>query len=215
MIHLAAASIWTTQKKLILAPTTETFLTNERIGILAASGSGKTTLAKTLAGQIKPQKGWVIRLKEPDTILGQENLLHPDLNSREAVLITAELLGLDPQKACDRALEFCMTPVDYKIKELSPVAKSALAFALSIQINSHWIIADDRLVPNDPALRVRAEAAIRHRLLSSGLILISKNASLLGKFCERFFVLTRGQLIPSRTLSDANTMLNQSLEPTT
>lgn len=212
MIQLSAATIRTPNGRLILAPTTESFAPFARIGILAAPGSGKTILARALAGIAPIASGKIIRPSGQCTILGQENLLHPAMRLQKALENTAELLGLPPQKAANAAMEFCMTPQGQTVGDLSPIAKSALSFALSLQRETAWLIADDRLIPNDPRLLPRAHAAIERKLDHAGLILISKNATQISKYCSRFFVLTGQQLIPTEGFKAANHLFTRVLE---
>ena len=198
MIELRAATVWTPSGQPILSPTSERFVPKEKIGILAAPGSGKTTLARIFAGLQPPQQGRVIRSTIRDTILGQENLLHPHMALHAALTDAATLLGLPHQCAIERALRFAgkgLNPTQ-NVSSLSPVQKSALSFALSLQRPGQWLIADDRLVPSDPGLAASAEAAVRLRLKTAGLIYISKNATQLQRYCDRFFVLAATNLIP-------------------
>jgi len=212
MIELSAASTWASNGHPILAPTTETFFEGERVGILAAPGSGKTTLARLLAGLDPPKSGRISRDGPASTILGQENLLHPEMSVLGAIRNMIDLFDLDPNRTLPRTLMFCDLKMGAKIKELSPVTKSVLAFALSIQIPGHWLVADDRLIPNDARFATTATAAIERRLRNAGLIFISKNATQIGRYCDRFFVLHKAQLIEMANFRDAGHLFQQSLE---
>ncbi|MEO0344417.1 MAG: hypothetical protein AAF198_13365 [Pseudomonadota bacterium] len=211
MIKLNAASIWKPSGNLILSPTSICFERFDRIGILAASGSGKTSLSKLLAGIDAPSTGSVELMFGPQTILGQENLLHPYMALDEALDIATKLLGLLHPNAVDSAMRFAhlTPPFPKKVIELSPIQKSNLAFALSIQRKSAWIIADDRLITNDPNRSALATAMIHSRLLNTGLVLITKNSSLISRFCSRFFALANAGLIPVRDTKIASAILRK------
>ena len=214
MIKLSAAAAWTPSNQLLLAPTTESFRNGEHIGILAAPGSGKTTLARIIAGSAAPNSGRVLRDGPQTTILGQENLLHPHMQIGPALEMAAIYLGLKARDPAAKCLKFATPGLEpwARVSTLSPVQKSCLAFALSVQQPGQWIIADDRLVPSDPQFAAKAEVALRMRLRRSGLIFISKNATQLGRFCTRLFVLARASLIAVPDVAMALAVLRTSEE---
>ncbi|MEM9211706.1 MAG: ATP-binding cassette domain-containing protein [Pseudomonadota bacterium] len=216
MIGLRDAVITAPNGRILLAPTTETFLENERIGILAAPSSGKTTMAQALAGLVPPSQGRILRQGQQTTILGQENILHPHMSVAGGLDVAARLLGLDSNMAVRKALKFVdfSLPLSTRLSTLSPIARSELAFALSVQRTDPWIIADDRLLPNSPKLAAKAEQALTLRLKTAGLVLITKNVTQIGRVCDRLFVLAHRLLIPVPDIRMAQTVLATSLEVT-
>ncbi|MEM9715700.1 MAG: ATP-binding cassette domain-containing protein [Pseudomonadota bacterium] len=210
MIELSAAATWAPNGKLLLTPTNLIFQTGERVGILSKTGSGKTTLARLLAGIDLPKQGRITRTGPAATILGQENIIHSYMHIGPALQSAAELLGLCPISAPLAAFYFAgMDPqTRLKVDQLSPVQKSVLAFGLSIQRPTNWLIADDRVIPNDPSRTALANALIEHRLMTAGLIVISKNHGLLARYCDRFYVLTSASLMPVDDIRTGQTVLD-------
>jgi capsular polysaccharide transport system ATP-binding protein len=185
----------------------------ERVGILAAPGSGKSSLARLLAGIDQPDHGTVSHIGRVSWPIGFAGFLHPNLTIAENINNFARLVGTSP----DGVNQFCrdVFGIDYgprkAMQNLSPTQRSLLAYACSLSIEgpATWI-ADETITVGEPADRIACDKILAERLVTGGLVFLSRNARQLTAYCDRFLVLINKRLVPCDDLVVAQEALELS-----
>lgn len=196
--------------KILFASISAVFPDMARVGILADIGSGKSTLARLLSGIEKPDSGSIRSTGRISWPLGASGGLHPDLTGAENIAIYAGLLN----DSVARAQAFCVSfgaledVLDRKVKVYSPAIRARLGYSLSMAFQCDTYIADDVIAVGDTEFRDRCTAMLERRLAGAGLVLISKNASQLDRYCNQFMGLIAGQLVECNSAQQAADILD-------
>ncbi len=182
----------------ILLDVSVDFGQREKVGILAASGTGKSTIARMLAGIEAPDSGQILRRGWVSWPLGFAGGFHPELTLRKNYVLLSDILGLPLANVIAFCCEFGQleAALDQPAKSLSPAARLAAAYCFSLATPCQTYVADDVIGFGEGLVRKKTEAMLKYRLESAGLVFISKNPSQLSEFCDRFFVLLGGKLVP-------------------
>jgi capsular polysaccharide transport system ATP-binding protein len=198
----------------ILAPTSLIFGEGERVGILAARGSGKSVIARLLCGIDQPDTGAVVRAGRVSWQLGAAGALHPDLTVAENIGIVARLTGEDPLSltALCEVLGGLAPILQRPMKTVSPAQRAAVAWCVAAGVTCDTYIADDTIGFGLDRQRDMSEAFLLQRLETAGLVFLSSNPQQIARFCQRYFVLIAGQLIPCPDLSAGQAALT-SMHP--
>lgn len=174
---------------------------NEKVGIIANPGSGKSTLAKLLSGIEEPSSGLIASNSSTSWPIGFAGFFHPDLTAYDNIKLIARLSGSDP----DRMITYCQeigglkSEMNSLVKKFSPTSRAILAYCCSIAVKRDIFIADDVISVGGKEVRARCETLMNELLKHTGLIFLSKNILQLNKFCDKFYALINGELIPCNT----------------
>lgn len=183
---------------------------HERIGILALAGSGKTTITRLLSGVERPDRGFIRRTTSLSFPLGSTDGFHEGLTGAENIRHLAQLLQRDIAETVDYVESFADIGKNYTraVGNYSPAMRARLGFALSMAVEYDTYLSDGVTSSGDHLFKDKCEAALHERLSRSGIILLSRHARTLNRFCTRFFALHEGQLIECDTAEEAKDLLD-------
>jgi len=199
----------------ILAPTTLMIPDLARVGILAARGSGKSVIARLLAGIDPPDEGEVLRQGRVSWPIGFAGALHPDLTVADNIALIAGLLGENAAELtafCDLVGGFGAL-LDQPMKRATPAQRAALGCCLSLGVACDTYIADDTIGFGLNRQRAMSEMLLTQRLETAGLVFLSSNPQQIGRFCDRFYVLLGGRLMPCDDLRAGQQALEAISDP--
>ncbi len=179
-------------------------------GILALAGSGKTTLARLIAGTERPDRGHIDRTCSISFPLGTTLGFHPGLSGAENIAILARLLRRDVAETVDYCESFADIGKAFArpVGQYAPALRARLGFAFSMSVEFDTYLSDGITSAGDHLFRDKCEAALFERLNRSGLILISRHARTLSRFCTTYYALHEGQLIPCDSADEAQDTLD-------
>ncbi len=213
MILLANVSRWHMNggdPEIILNNVSIRWQAEERIGILALAGTGKTTVARILAGIERADRGIIRRTTSLSFPLGTSAGFHDGLTGAENIRHLARILRRDIAETVDYVESFAEIGKNYTrpVGQYSPAMRARLGFALSMAVEYDTYLSDGVVSAGDHGFRDKCEAALHERLSRSGIILLSRHARTLNRFCSRFYALHEGQLIECDSAEEAKDLLD-------
>lgn len=182
--------------------------TQEKVALLVRPGQGKSTIVRLLAGLDRPDSGTVLR-DAGGWPLGYAGWFHSDMTGEANVRTLAQLADVDPLDLAAFCYEFAELGDFFHqpLKLYSPTMKNRLAMAASLGIPARTYLADDKLTTGDEAFRRKATEALTARLQDCGLIFVGSNPRQAKDFCERFYVVSGGDIIPCDDADHATDLL--------
>lgn len=190
------------------------------IGLLGPNGAGKTTLIRTLLGFIRPSSGSFslfngkinpgdLSFKELIGYMPEEDSLIPSFTAVRFVRLMAELSGLPPSDAMERAHESLflvgLGEARYrKLESFSRGMKQRIKIAQAIVHSPRLLLFDEPTDGFDPAGRVEILSLIRdivQRRICS-VILSTHLLSDVEELCDHVIILNRGEIVLDRSLRD-------------
>lgn len=186
----------------------------DRIGILALPGEGKSTLARIIAGQERPNQGFVTRKGRISWPIGFAAAFHPSMTGAQNIAAVAKLWNQDPHDLVMRVEDFAQIGSEFHqpLMDLSPGKRSQIALSLSLNTEFDSYLADDMNVSSNPVFRDKCDAALLDKLETAGLIMLSRHPRLLKTFATRFYVLSGGSLIECKNTVEAQDILTVMTE---
>ncbi len=200
-------SFWTgKQRKVILDQASFRIDLGNSMGILAPNGTGKTTLIQMMAGLEKPDDGQIIRTSRVSFPLGFMGGVLGKLSARENARYIARLYGLDPDyiEAYTRWLCGLDEYYDFPVGTYSGGMKSRFSFSLLLALEFDIYLIDEGMPQTtDAEFNRKAGDALKERLESATVVIVSHQAKTLEKFARSAAVLHHGQLHMFDTLEEA------------
>jgi len=199
-----------TDPEILLNNVSIQFPQNAKIGILALAGTGKTTLTHLISGVERPNVGFVTRPKSLSFPLGSTLGFHAGLSGRENIEILSRLLRRDVRTTTDYCESFADIGKNFTrpVGQYAPAMRARLGFAFSMSVEFDTYLSDGITSAGDHNFRDKCEAALFERLSRSGLILLSRHARNLSRFCTTFYALHEAQLIPCTSAEEAQDLLD-------
>ncbi len=182
----------------------------ERVGILALAGSGKSTITRLISGVERPDIGHIRRVCDVSFPIGSTAGFHDGLTGKENIRHLARLTRRDIGETIDYCESFADIGKNFKrpVGQYSPAMRARLGFAFSMSVEYDTYLSDGIISAGDHLFRDKCEAALHERLTRSGLILLSRHARTLNRFCNRFLALHEGQLVPCDSAEEAQDLLD-------
>jgi len=173
----------------------------ETVGIVGRNGAGKSSTLKVLAGIIPLDSGTadcggqVIALLELGAGFGR------DFTGRENIYLNGALHGLSKvqiEERLDDIIAFSELGhfIDVPVKTYSSGMFVRLGFAIAAHMEADVLLIDEVLAVGDEAFQRKCERRIaEHVARGTTLVLVSHDAALVDRTCERLIVLDGGQVV--------------------
>jgi len=187
----------------------------EIVGLLGHNGAGKTTIMKMLTGYLEPSSG-AVRVdgvdveQDPLTVQAQlgylpENLpLYPEMSVSDYLAFTAELRGVEPRPAVQRAIK----ATELEEKALEPIStlsrgfKQRVGVAQAILHEPRFLILDEPTNGLDPSQTQHMRELIQRLSANATVILSTHIMQEVDAICDRALILRGGELVLDERLQD-------------
>ena len=173
----------------------------QTVGIVGRNGAGKSSTLKVLAGIVPLDSGSVdiggriVSLLELGAGFGR------DFSGRENILLGGALHGLSKvqiEEKLDDIIAFSELGdfIDVPVKTYSSGMYVRLGFAIAAHLDADVLLIDEVLAVGDEAFQRKCEAQIAGQVEKGAtLVLVSHDAALIERTCERVVVLDGGHVV--------------------
>jgi lipopolysaccharide transport system ATP-binding protein len=172
----------------------------EVLGLAGPNGSGKSTLLKILAGITEPTAGRALVRGRVGALLEVGTGFHMELSGRENIYLSGAILGMSrAQIRANFDAIIAMSGIEpfleLPVKRYSTGMYLRLAFAVAAHLQSELLLLDEVLAVGDAAFQHSCQEKILELARQGRAILIvSHDAALLGRMCDRVMLLERGRV---------------------
>jgi ABC-type polysaccharide/polyol phosphate transport system ATPase subunit len=173
----------------------------ETVGIVGRNGAGKSSTLRVLAGIVPLNAGTVEVGGQVVSLLELGAGFGRDFTGRENVLLNGALHGLrreEIEARMDAILAFSELGdfVDVPVKTYSSGMFVRLGFAIAAHLDADVLLIDEVLAVGDEAFQRKCEARIAAQVAQGAtLVLVSHDAALVERTCERVVVLDGGRVV--------------------
>ena len=173
----------------------------ETVAVVGRNGAGKTSTLRVLAGIVPLDSG---RVEVGGRVVAQLELgagFGRAFTGRENVYLNAALHGLgraEVDERLDAILAFAELGefADLPVSTYSQGMFLRLGFAIAAHMDPDVLLIDEVLAVGDEAFQRRCEERIAQQIEAGAtLVLVSHDASLVERTCERVVVLDRGRVL--------------------
>jgi len=173
----------------------------ETVGMVGRNGAGKSSTLRVLAGIIPLDSGRVDCGGQVVSLLELGAGFGRDFSGRENILLNGALHGLTkPQieARMDDIIEFSElgTFIDVPVRTYSSGMFVRLGFAIAAYLDADVLLIDEVLAVGDEAFQRKCEARIMRQIEQGAtLVLVSHDAALIERTCDRVVVLDGGAAV--------------------
>jgi ABC-type polysaccharide/polyol phosphate transport system ATPase subunit len=173
----------------------------QTVGIVGRNGAGKSSTLRVLAGIIPLDSGTVACGGEIVSLLEIGAGFGRDFSGRENIYLNGALHGLG-RSQIDERLESIVAFselghfIDAPVKTYSSGMFLRLGFAIAAHLDADILLIDEVLAVGDEAFQRKCLARIAQRIeAGTTLVLVSHDADLIERRCERVIVLDGGRVV--------------------
>lgn len=181
------------------------FPTGRSVALIGRNGAGKSSLLKIISGTMRPTSGCVELAGSVSWPVGFAGSFHADLSGLQNTRFVARIYGVDTDLLVGFVHEMSELGDQFYLpfRTYSQGMRARLGFAMSMGIDFDTYLIDEVTSVGDEAFREKSEAMLRDRLVSSGAVVVSHNASLLRRMCDAAVVIEDGQAAWFDTVGEA------------
>ena len=173
----------------------------ETVGIIGTNGSGKSTILKIITGVLNPTEGKITRNGRISALLELGAGFNMEYNGIENVYLNGTMMGFTDKEIEERLpkiLEFADIG-DYvyqPVKTYSSGMFVRLAFAVAINIDPEILIVDEALSVGDVFFQAKCYRKFEEfKEMGKTIIFVSHDLSSISKYCDRVYLLNKGDLL--------------------
>ena len=172
----------------------------DRVGVVGRNGAGKSTFLKSLCRIYEPSQGQVRVEGNMAPLLEIGAGFHPEFTGRENIYLNGAILGYDHKLLREiepEVIAFAELQefIDMPVKYYSTGMYLRLAFSLATAVHPDILILDEMFAGGDAAFVERATRRMKQMIdRASIMVLVSHEAALLSKFCNRIIWLDHGRV---------------------
>lgn len=172
----------------------------ETLGIVGRNGAGKSSTLRVLAGIVPLDAGHVAIGGQVVSLLELGAGFGRDFSGRENILLNGALHGLareEIEARMDDIVAFSELGdfIDVPVKTYSSGMFVRLGFAIAAHLDADVLLIDEVLAVGDEAFQRKCEARIAEQVAAGAtLVLVSHDAALVERTCERVVVLDGGKV---------------------
>jgi len=169
------------------------------IGILGRNGAGKSTLMRML-GQIEfPNQGKIASSNNFSWPLGLSGGFVGNMTGKANIKFVCNLYAkshVETQEIIAYVRNFSELGnyFDMPIKTYSSGMRGRLGFGLSLAFDFDYMLIDETLSTGDASFKTKAQAALKKKIESRHIILVSHSMPTLKEMCQAGLLLDEGQL---------------------
>jgi ABC-type polysaccharide/polyol phosphate transport system ATPase subunit len=173
----------------------------QTVGIVGRNGAGKSSTLKVLAGIVPLDSGSVAIGGRIVSLLELAAGFGRDFSGRENILLGGALYGLSKaqiEERIDSIIAFSELGdfIDVPVKTYSSGMYVRLGFAIAAHLDADALLIDEVLAVGDEAFQRKCEAQIAGQVAAGAtLVLVSHDADLIERTCERVVVLDGGKVV--------------------
>ncbi len=173
----------------------------ETVGIIGTNGSGKSTILKIITGVLNPTSGQVRVDGRISALLELGAGFNQEYNGIENVYLNGTMMGFSDKEIDEKLpeiLEFADIGdyVNQPVKTYSSGMFVRLAFAVAINIEPEILIVDEALSVGDVFFQAKCYHKFEEfKKMGKTIVFVSHDLSAISKYCDRVFLLNKGELL--------------------
>ncbi len=177
----------------------------ETVGIIGTNGSGKSTILKIITGVLNPTSGEVLVNGRISALLELGAGFNQEYNGIENIYLNGTMMGFSDREIDEKLpeiLEFADIGeyVNQPVKTYSSGMFVRLAFAVAINIEPEILIVDEALSVGDVFFQAKCYHKFEEfKKMGKTIVFVSHDLSAVSKYCDRVFLLNKGELLGEGT----------------
>lgn len=183
-------------------------LPDGNIGILGRNGAGKSTLMRMLGRIEFPTHGSITSPNSFSWPLGLGGGFVGNMTGKANVKFVCRLYGQN-EKETNKIIAYVRDfselgeYFDMPIKTYSSGMKGRLSFGLSLAFDFDYMLIDETLSVGDARFKKKAQAALKKKIESCHILLVSHDMNTLRDLCETGLLVHEGELYYYEDVNDA------------